>query len=148
MVCCKAYGTRKTKMIIILLIAFAFLFVALTNCDFANEENKNLTDINFAELDEIIDHMYETKNKLKSIDRLLLDLLVADEDNTQMVNLLWDDLTKQNNKYSFTVTSDNKHLIDEVQAEQERLRTSLLEDIDRINRLHSDINGNKNDYRK
>lgn len=103
--------------------------------------------VNFLELEEIIDHMNETKNKLKNIDRLLLDLLVADEENEQIVNFLWDDLTKQGNKYSFTVSGDSHEMIETVKAEQERLRSSLLEDVDRINRLRSRQNGGKNDER-
>ena len=92
--------------------------------------------------------MNSTKNKLKQIDRLLLDLQLADENNGQEINLSWSDSSKPDNHYSVIINNDNNCFAEEIKKEQARLRSHLLECADEIERLRSYGNGYGNDERK
>ena len=110
-----------------------------------DEEQEQETAVDFFRLCEIIEDMNSTKNKLKQIDRLLLDLQLADSDNGQEINLSWSDTSKSDNHYSVIIDNDNNCFVEEIKKEQARLRSHLLECVDEIERLRSYGNGYGND---
>lgn len=106
-----------------------------------DEEPEEETAVDFFKLCEIIEDMNSTKNKLKQIDRLLLDLQLADSDNGQEINLSWSDGSKPDNHYSVIINNDNNCFAEEIKKEQAKLRSHLLECADEIERLRSPLNG-------
>lgn len=132
--------------ILFLILTFAVgFFYGHGNKPPDDEEQEQETAVDFFRLCEIIEDMNSTKNKLKQIDRLILDLELTDENNTQTVNLQWDDSTKSDNHYSVEVKNSDNFLIKEMKNEQEKLRSHLLECVDEIERLRSYGNGYGND---
>ena len=113
-----------------------------------DEEQEQETAIDFFRLCEIIEDMNSTKNKLKQIDRLLLDLQLADSDNGQEISLSWSDSSKPDNHYSVIIDNDNNCFAEEIRKEQEKLRSHLLECVDEIERLRRYTNGYTNVERK
>lgn len=113
-----------------------------------DEEQEQETAVDFFRLCEIIEDMYSTKNKLKQIDRLLLDLQLADENNGQEISLSWSDSSKPDNHYSVIIDNDNNCFAEEIRKEQEKLRSHLLECVDEIERLRRYTNGYTNVERK
>ena len=105
-----------------------------------DEEPEQETAIDFFKLCEIIEDMNGTKNKLKQVDRLLLDLQLADE-NGQEISLSWVDNSKSDNHYSVIINNDNNCFAEEIRKEQARLRSHLLDCADEIERLRSPLNG-------
>lgn len=112
-----------------------------------DEEQEQETAIDFFRLCEIIEDMNSTKNKLKQIDRLLLDLQLADSDNGQEINLSWSDSSKPDNHYSVIIDNDNNCFAEEIRKEQAKLRSHLLECVDEIERLRRYTNEYTNDNR-
>lgn len=110
-----------------------------------DEEQEQETAVDFFRLCEIIEDMNSTKNKLKQIGRLLLDLQLADSDNGQEINLSWSDTSKSDNHYSVIIDNDNNCFVEEIKKEQAKLRSHLLECVDEIERLRSYGNGYGND---
>lgn len=131
---------------LILTFAVGFFYGHGTKSD--DEEPEEETAIDFFRLCEIIEDMNSTKNKLKQIDRLLLDLQLADENNGQEINLSWSDSSKPDNHYSVIINNDNNCFAEEIKKEQARLRSHLLECVDEIERLRSYGNSYGNDERK
>lgn len=113
-----------------------------------DEEPEQETAVDFFRLCEIIEDMNSTKNKLKQIDRLILDLELADENNTQTINLQWDDSTKSDNHYFIKIENDNNCFAEEIKKEQAKLRSHLLDCVDKIERLRRYTNGYTNVERK
>lgn len=113
-----------------------------------DEEPEQETAIDFFRLCEIIEDMNSTKNKLKQIDRLLLDLQLADSDNGQEISLSWSDSSKPDNHYSVIINNDNNCFAEEIKKEQAKLRSHLLECVDEIERLRRYTNGYTNVERK
>ncbi len=131
--------------VMFLVVAFALGFFYGHGARSDTDDSDEDISIDFFKLCEIIENMNSTKNKLKQIERLILDLELADETNTQTVNLQWDDSTKSDNHYSFEVKNSDNFLIKEMKIEQEKLRCSLLDDLKEIERLRSYGNGYGND---
>jgi len=127
-----------TGYIIFFVIGFIF------GSDFKREVRKNPEDINFLELYDIISDMNSVRIQLKKIDKLLLDLQVSD-DKTKF-QIQWDDLHGSENNLDFS-RADRQNLIGIFSQERDRLRSSLLESLDRIDRLrngkNSGVNGTK-----
>lgn len=113
-----------------------------------DEEQEQETAIDFFRLCEIIEDMNSTKNKLKQIDRLLLDLQLADENNGQEISLSWSDSSKPDNHYFIKIENDDNCFAEEIKKEQARLRSHLLECADEIERLRSYGNSYGNVERK
>lgn len=127
--------------VMFLVVAFALGFFYGHGARSDTDDNDKDINIDFFKLCEIIEDMNSTKNKLKQIDRLILDLELADENNTQTVNLQWDDSTKSDNHYSVEVKNSDNFLIKEMKNEQEKLRSHLLDCINEIDVLRSPLNG-------
>ena len=125
--------------VIFLIITFAFGFMYGHGIK-PDEEPEQETAIDFFKLCEIIEDMNGTKNKLKQVDRLLLDLQLADE-NGQEISLSWVDNSKSDNHYSVIINNDNNCFAEEIRKEQARLRSHLLDCADEIERLRSPLNG-------
>ena len=134
--------------IIFLILTFAVGFFYGHGNKPPDEEPEQETAVDFFKLCEIIEDMNSTKNKLKQIDRLLLDLQLADENNGQEINLSWSDSSKPDNHYSVIINNDNNCFAEEIKKEQARLRSHLLECVDEIERLRSYGNSYGNDGRK
>lgn len=131
---------------------WVFIFAFIMGCVFTDKHWQTkmeswqpppLEYIDFVKLQEIIDRMNETKERLQTIERMLLDMQIADEEQTMKV--VWDDATSKGNRYTFGMTADNPHLVRAVKEERAKLRTSLLEDVRDIERLRSGQNGGTND---
>lgn len=134
--------------IIFLILTFAVGFFYGHGKPPDDEEQEQETAIDFFRLCEIIEDMNSTKNKLKQIDRLLLDLQLADSDNGQEISLSWSDTSKSDNHYSVIIDNDNNCFAEEIKKEQARLRSHLLECVDEIERLRRYTNGYTNVERK
>lgn len=134
--------------IIFLILTFAVGFFYGHGSKPPDEEQEQETAIDFFRLCEIIEDMNSTKNKLKQIDRLLLDLQLADENNGQEINLSWSDSSKPDNHYSVIINNDNNCFAEEIKKEQAKLRSHLLECVDEIERLRSYGNSYGNVERK
>ena len=134
--------------VMFLVVAFALGFFYGHGARSDTDDNDKDINIDFFKLCEIIEDMNSTKNKLKQLDRLILDLELADENNTQTVNLQWDDSTKSDNHYSVEVKNSDNFLIKEMKNEQEKLRSHLLDDLKEIERLRRYTNGYTNVERK
>lgn len=131
--------------IIFLAVAFALGFFYGHGARSDTDDSDEDINIDFFKLCEIIEDMNSTKNKLKQIDRLLLDLQLADENNGQEINLSWSDSSKPDNHYSVIINNDNNCFAEEIKKEQVKLRSHLLECVDEIERLRSYGNGYGND---
>ncbi len=127
--------------IIFLAVAFALGFFYGHGARSDTDDSDEDINIDFFKLCEIIEDMNSTKNKLKQLDRLILDLELADENNTQTINLQWQDMSKEDNHYSIDVNSSDSLLIAEMKNEQKRLRSHLLDCINEIDVLRSPLNG-------
>ena len=128
-----------------LVVAFALGFFYGHDARSDTDDNDEDINIDFFKLCEIIEDMNSTKNKLKQIDRLLLDLHLADSDNGQEISLSWSDSSKPDNHYFIKIENDNNCFAEEIKKEQARLRSHLLECVDGIERLRSYGNGYGND---
>lgn len=134
--------------IIFLILTFAVGFFYGHGTKSDDEELEQETAVDFFRLCEIIEDMNSTKNKLKQIDRLLLDLQLADENNGQEISLSWSDSSKPDNHYFIKIENDNNCFAEEIKKEQARLRSHLLECSDEIERLRRYTNGYTNVERK
>jgi len=126
-------------MFLVVVFALGFFYGHGARSD--TDDNDEDINIDFFKLCEIIEDMNSTKNKLKQIDRLILDLELADENNTQTINLQWQDMSKEDNHYSVEVKNSDNFLIKEMKNEQKRLRSHLLDCINEIDVLRSPLNG-------
>ena len=134
--------------VMFLVVAFALGFFYGHGARSDTDDNDEDINIDFFKLCEIIEDMNSTKNKLKQIDRLILDLQLADENNGQEINLSWYDSSKPDNHYSVIINNDNNCFAEEIKKEQARLRSHLLECVDEIERLRRYTNGYTNVERK
>lgn len=133
-------------LFLILAFAVGFFYGHGTKSD--DEEPEQETALDFFRLCEIVEDMNSTKNKLKQIDRLLLDLQLADENNGQEINLSWSDSSKSDNHYFIKIENDDNCFAEEIKKEQAKLRSHLLECVDEIERLRRYTNGYTNVERK
>lgn len=131
--------------VMFLVVAFALGFFYGHGARSDTDDSDEDINIDFFKLCEIIEDMNSTKNKLKQIDRLLLDLQLADSDNGQEISLSWSDSSKPDNHYSVIINNDNNCFAEEIKKEQAKLRSHLLECVDEIERLRSYGNGYGND---